>query len=165
MAFDIVVEQLGKQHQRQNFDCGEESLNLFLKNYARQNDNRGLGKTYVAVKAGKNEILGYYTLSSGRVSFENVPEKLPRYPTPTAHLGRLAVDIGQKGKGLGELLLIDALARVGRVSTHLGIFAVEVYALNESAKRFYLKYGFTEPKNDEKHLYISLKTVRQLHLI
>lgn len=65
------------------------------------------------VKAGKNEILGYYTLSSGSVSFENVPEKLPRYPTPTAHLRRLAVDIGQKGKGLGELLLIDGLARVG----------------------------------------------------
>jgi GNAT superfamily N-acetyltransferase len=164
MAFDIVVEQLGKIHQRQNFDCGEESLNLFLKNYARQNDEKGLGKTYVAVQPGENEILGYYTLSSGSVSFENVPEKLPRYPTPTAHLGRLAVDVRQKGKGLGEFLLIDALARVARVSDQLGIYAVEVYALNESAKRFYLKYGFTELIDDEKHLYTTLKTVRQLHL-
>ena len=60
MNFDFVVEPLGKKHQRQNFDCGEESLNLFLKNYARQNSERGLGKTFVAVLPGKTGVCGYY---------------------------------------------------------------------------------------------------------
>lgn len=164
MEFDINIEPLNKSHGRQRFDCGEESLNVFLQNFARQNDEKGLGRTYVAVRPEQTEILGYYTVSSGSLSFENVPEKLPRYPIPTAHLGRLAVDRTQKGKGLGSLLLIDALTKISLVSNELGIFAVEVYALNNSAKSFYLKYGFTELNDDPYHLYIPMKTVRQLRL-
>ena len=70
MSIDIVIEPLTKKHRRQDFDCGEESLNTFLKNFARQNDERGLGKTFVAVRPGEMQILGYYTISSGSVSFE-----------------------------------------------------------------------------------------------
>lgn len=164
MEFDINIEPLNKSHDRQRFDCGDESLNTFLQNFARQNDEKGLGRTYVAVQPEKTEILGYYTVSSGSLSFENVPEKLPRYPIPTAHLGRLAVDRTQKGKGLGSLLLIDGLTKISLVSNELGIFAVEVYALNNSAKSFYLKYGFTELNDDPYHLYIPMKTVGQLRL-
>ncbi|MBX3288936.1 MAG: GNAT family N-acetyltransferase [Acidobacteria bacterium] len=165
MSFDLVIEPLTKKHRRQDFDCGEESLNTFLKNFARQNDERGLGRTFVAVRSGETQVLGYYTISSGSVSFENIPLKLPRYPIPTAHLGRLAVDIRTKGIGLGEHLLMDALARVAAVSEQLGIYAVEAFALNDAAKRFYLKYGFTELKDDTHHLYIAIKTIRDSGLV
>lgn len=46
----------------------------------------------------------------------------------------------------------------------LGIYAVEVYALNAQAKAFYLKYGFQPLQDDEFHLYLSLKTIRKLGL-
>lgn len=164
MDLDIIIVSLNKSHDRKGFDCGEESLNVFLQNYARQNDEKGLGRTYVAVYPGQTEILGYYTVSSGSISFDNIPEKLPRYPIPTVHLGRLAVDVSQNGKGLGSMLLIDALAKISQVSNELGIFAVEVYALNASAKSFYLKYGFSELYDDPYHLYIPMKTVRHLRL-
>ncbi len=111
MNLQFVIQPLGKQHKRTHFDCGEESLNEFLQKYARQNSTKGFGRTFVAVLPGEAEVLGYYTLSSGSVSFEIVPEKLPRYPIPTAHLGRLATDVKMRGQGLGELLLIDALER------------------------------------------------------
>ena len=80
------------------------------------------------------------------------------------HLGRLAVDLRSQGKGLGELLLIDALKRVTLAAEQLGIYAVEVRALNDSARRFYLKYGFTPLLDDELHLYLSMKTIRKLRL-
>lgn len=165
MKRGIVIEVLGKRHRRDDFDCGEESLNEFLKKYARQNSEKGFGRTFVALEEGKTEVLGYYTLSSGSVSFSIVPEKLPRYPIPVAHLGRLATDKKAQGQGLGEFLLIDALARCVAAASELGIFAVELYALTESAKGFYLRYGFAPLQDDELHLYMPIETLRKSGLI
>lgn len=162
MTFDFTIVPLAKKHDRQGFDCGEASLNLFLTNYARQNSEKGLGKTFVATRPDSSKVCGYYTLSSGSIDFDDVPEKLPRYPVPTAHLGRLAVDVSCHGLGLGELLLIDAFRRVMLVAEELGIYALEVYALNSSARNFYLKYEFISLKDDEFHLYLPLKSIRKL---
>ncbi len=158
---DFIIEPLGKTHSRDGFDCGELSLDIFLKQYARQSAEKGLGKTFVAVLPRSSEVLGYYTVASGSVAFETVPERLPRYPIPTVHLGRLAVDRTMQGRGLGALLLVDALKRSAAIADKLGIYAVELYALSEIAKRFYLKYGFLELVDDGKHLYLPIKTIRQ----
>ncbi|MGI8640883.1 MAG: GNAT family N-acetyltransferase [Pyrinomonadaceae bacterium] len=165
MKPDFVIESLGRHHRREDFDCGEESLNEFLKKYARQNSIKGFGRTFVAVLPGSAEVSGYYTLSSGSVSFKVVPEKLPRYPIPTAHLGRLAADLKMRGQGLGELLLIDALERAVLVAAEIGIYAVELFALTENAKKFYLKYGFVPLEDDDKHLYLPIETLRKSGLV
>lgn len=165
MKFHFVVEPLGKKHQRKNFDCGEESLNLFLTNYARQNSEKGLGKTFAAVRRGESEVCGFYTISSGNVSFEIIPENLPQYPIPTVHLGRLAVDVNSKGLGLGEFLLLDALRRIVLAAENLGIYAIDVFALISGAKNFYLKYGFTELMDELHHLYLPMATLRKLGLV
>ena len=165
MNFQFVIELLGKQHKRENFDCGEQTLNEFLKKYARQNSEKGFGRTFVAVLPDETDVLGFYTISSGSISFEIIPEKLPRYPIPTVHLGRLATDVNLRGQGLGALLLIDALKRTVLAASELGIYAVELYALTENAKNFYLKYGFVALKDDEKHLYLPIDTLRNSGLI
>ena len=161
----MEIEPLTSQHDRSAFDCGEQSLNDYLQHYARQNDQRGLGRTYVLVLPGQKEVLGYYTISSGYVTFDTVPEKLPRYPIPVVHLGRLAVDLRMQGRGAGKMLLVDALRRSVRVSEYLGIYAVEVRALHERARSFYLKYGFASLQDDPSHLYLPLKTLRKTGLL
>lgn len=165
MKFDFVIETLGKKHDKESFDCGESSLNDFLQKYAGQNAKRGLGKTFVAVLPSEKKVYGYYTLSSGSVEFENFQEKLPRYPIPTVHLGRLAVDSSMKGQGLGALLLVDGLERTVKVADELGIYAVELFALTENAKQFYMRYGFVELRDDKKHLYLPIVTLKQSGLI
>jgi GNAT superfamily N-acetyltransferase len=160
MKLDFAIELLDKKHKRENFDCGEESLNQFLKKYARQNQEKGFGRTFVAVLPNKCEVLGYYTLSAGSISFEVIPDKVPRYPIPTAHLGRLATDVSMRREGLGKLLLIDALQRVVLVAEKVGIYAVELFALSESAKNFYKKYGFVALNDDDKHLYLPVETLK-----
>ena len=165
MTAPYTIEPLDKRHDREAFDCEEDSLNEFLKKFARQNDEKGLGRTFVAVKPGEPAVIGYYTLATGAVSFENVPEKLPRYPVPIAHIGRLAVDKKAKGQRLGEFLLLDAFRRIAQIADQIGIYAVEVHALNETAKSFYLKYGFGPLLDDPLHLYLSMKAIRKLNLI
>jgi len=155
------IEPLGIEHDRAAFDCEEPGLNDFLKRYARHNDEKGLGRTFVAVRPGDQKIYGYYTISSGSVHFDTIPEKLPRYPIPVAHLGRLAVDRQAKGQGLGKALLADALKRILAVADQMGVYAVEVFALNEAARDFYIKFGFRPLLDDRQHLYMPMSFIRK----
>ncbi len=159
-----IIELLEKRHNRNDFNCGEESLNHFIKQFARQNNDKGLGRTFVAVLPKGSKIYGYYTIAGGTIRFDTVTDKLPRYPIPVVLLGRLAVDQETKGQGLGEFLLFDALRRASRLADELGIYAVEVYALNEQAKNFYKKYEFIELSDDSFHLHLPMKTIRELNL-
>ena len=162
----LNIEPLATHHDRAGFDCGAASLNDYLKRYARQNAAKDLGVTYVAVAApGAASVAGYYTLIGSSLARAAVPEPgLPNYPVPAALLGRLAVDQAQQGRGLGRLLLLDALRRAQQMSEGIGLFAVEVVALDEAARAFYEKYGFLSLQDDAFHLYLSMKTIRRMSL-
>jgi GNAT superfamily N-acetyltransferase len=160
------IEQLTRRHDREAFDCGEPTLNEYLRRYARQNQEQGIGRTFVAVPADGAHVVGYYTLAAGSVQFANIPadlrRRLPRYPVPVAHLGRLATCLSVRGQGLGGVLLYDALQRVLRVAEEIGVVAVEVHAKAERARQFYERYGFESLTDDPLHLYLPLATVRRL---
>ncbi len=162
------IEPLASGHDRKSFRCGEESLDTFLHRFARQNMERGVGVTYVAVgDDAPARILGYYTLSSSAIARQTVPEagesaKLPRYPVPSALIARLAVESSAQGRGLGLLLMLDALARVVRIADEIGIHAVEVVALHERACAFYERLGFVVLQDDPLHLFLPLPIARSL---
>lgn len=157
------IETLSRKHDRKDFHCGNESLDQFIHSLVSQYEKRRLGRTYVARETSSSRVYGYYTLSSGAVAFENLPpkaaRKLPRHPVPVALLARLAVDTKAQGKGLGKLLLVDALRRSLRLSSELGIHAVEVHAIDESARTFYERYGFVGLQSNPRHLYLPISTI------
>jgi GNAT superfamily N-acetyltransferase len=160
---DWQIEPLNSSHQRQEFCCGKAPLDHFLHALVSQYEKRKLGRTFVAVLPGEAKIFGYYTLASSSVACQNLPpgmaKKLPKHPIPVALLGRLAVDQGAKGRGLGKVLLRDALKRCHNLSDSLGIFAVEVLAIDSEAKAFYQKYGFVSLLDDDLHLVLPMKTI------
>lgn len=162
--WDFVPIQ--KKHNCAEFDCGNNELNQYLRKYAKQNDKKGIGKTYIAVKPSTaKSIGGYYTISTSLIEFESLPEdiarKLPSYPIPAILIGRLAVDLNFQGVGLGEELLVNALNRIVQISEEVGVYAVRVDALNERAKQFYLKYEFLPFEDRPLSLFLPLKTIRQ----
>jgi hypothetical protein len=59
---------------------------------------------------------------------------------------------------------MDALRRAQLVSEQLGVYAVEVKAIDEAARRFCLRYGFTELKDDKFHLYLLISVIKKLGL-
>ncbi len=161
-----AVEALTSAHEREDFKCGRASLDKYIHKYALQHTRKHVGRTYVAVEPGARRILGYYTLASASVEFDHLPDtlqrRLPRYPLPVALLGKLAVDRNAQGQGVGAFLLIDALRRVATVADQMAVHAVEVHALDESAKAFYAKYGFQPFVDQPLHLFRPLATIKQL---
>jgi GNAT superfamily N-acetyltransferase len=162
-----MIELLGIRHNRKDFDCGKELLNNYLKNQAGQDVKRKLSACFLLAEKGTNNIKGYYTLSNNSIplnSFsEQIQKKLPKfYPSiPTTLLGRLAIDTKFQGKGIGKVLLIDALKRSYEISKKIGSFAVVVDPIDEEAKRFYEKYDFIKLTDSEK-MFIATKTLKEL---
>ena len=151
----MSISLLEKSHNRKGFACEEASLTTYLKTQVSQDIRRRLAICFVKID-GENNVIGYYTLTSESLGRESIPEKFLKqvpenYNAPVILLGRLARDITQKGTGLGEYLLIDALKRAFDLSNKsIGAMAVVVDPINENAKKFYEKYGFLRLTDSER---------------
>lgn len=165
MADIIRILAIREEHRREEFDCGVEALNTYLRRYARQNHEKNIARTYVAVGEAK-QVLGYYSLASASIEFESLPEdyakRLPKYPVPAVRIARLAVSKTAQGKGLGERLLVDALKRILAVSAEVGVHLILVDAKNDKARAFYQRYGFGGLHDKSTTLFMPLETARAL---
>ncbi len=167
MPVDWCVQALRRDHDRAQFGCGEPTLDEYLSNFARQNHESGVARTFVAVReAEPSRILGYYSLAVGSIGRANLPQaaarRFPNFPLPVARLARLAVDRTQQGEGIGAGLLFDALARCLRVAEDVGIAAVIIDAKHEKAKAFYSHYEFDALPDQPLSLWLPLPALRKL---
>jgi GNAT superfamily N-acetyltransferase len=164
--FDIAL--LARSHDRTTFSCGKAPLDEYLKKHSRQNDDKGLTRTFVLLERSSNIVSGYYTVRYGQVNFEQLPEAerkgLPRYSVPTFHIARLAVDEKYRGQGkrLGEFLLTDALRRALAASEQAGLYAIEVVAKDDDASAFYTRYQFRGLIDDTMHMYLPMSVVKKM---
>ena len=163
-----TIESLTKKHRRERFDCGEPSLDDWLKTKATQWSKKGLSRVFVATYRDSDRVLGYYTLSSHHIQYDTLPgddsRGLPRMDIPAILLGRLAVDRTVSGKGLGRYLLFGAMKSALIISDIIGTAAFEVEAANGKARAFYIKCGLISLKDDANHLFLPLKQIRSLEL-
>jgi GNAT superfamily N-acetyltransferase len=83
------------------------------------------------------------------------------HPIGIVLLTRLAVDRTQHGKGLGKALLFDALKRIEQAAGIVGVRAVMVHAIDETARRFYEHFEFEPSPVDPFQLLLLLKDLRR----
>ena len=167
IPFEFEVHPISRQWELGSFDCGVPALNEYLQKFARQNHDRNIGKTFVALEKGSTRrVLGFYTAVASEIDLHAIPHPhskyLPRYPVPVVRIGRLAVDKHHQGQRIGEGLLLDALGRAKRLSLDVGIYAVAVDAKDEKAAQFYLKYGFVPLTNNPRALFLPIGTIKIL---
>ena len=143
--FLTAPQPLHAVHILSEFDCGEASLDDWLKRRALVNQASGASRTFV-VADENNQVRGYYALAAGAVAHQlatgSVKRNMPD-PIPVLVLARLAVDRHAQGIKLGAGLLRDAVNRAGLVAQNAGVRALVVHALHEKARGFYENYGFS----------------------
>lgn len=144
-----IVEPLDpSKHRREEFDCGVEALNEFLRTRARKEMEASASACFVAVpKADPSRIAGFYTLSASIVQRTELPEKLirklPRYrELPATLLGRLARSLVFKGERLGDLLISSALCRAVEAAKQIASWAIVTDPKDDRARVFYGEFGF-----------------------
>jgi GNAT superfamily N-acetyltransferase len=124
----------------------------------------GSAKAYVVTDAEQGgRVVGYHALTGASLDREAATHRatkgMGRYPIPAVLLARLAVDVSVQGRGVGTLLLQDAMARALSVSEEIGIRLLLTHALNDSARAFYMKFGFEESPTDPMNLQITIKDI------
>ena len=154
-------ELLADHHQTAGFGCGVPSLDEWLKRRARGNQASGASRTYVVCESDK--VVGYFAVAAGSVDVVSAAGRFRRNmpdPVPVVILGRLAVDVSQRGRGLGRLLMRDAGQRVLQAAEVVGIRGILVHAISEEARQFYQAVGFEQSPLDVMTLMMTLADMR-----
>lgn len=170
MALVLAPEHIGpleKAHDRKAFDCGNEDLNRYLREQARQDAEKRVAAPFVFTQPSSPAVLGFYTLSASIIPVQELPaelmKRLPRYgQLPVTLLGRLAVDRTAAGQGVGEFLLVDALRRSLEAAQQIAAMAVIVDAKNEQAEKFYRHFDFQPFQQTPLRLFLPMVQIAQL---
>jgi GNAT superfamily N-acetyltransferase len=149
-------------HGVNGFDCGREELNRWLIDRAKRAGEADTARTFVVCR-GKR-VVGYYSLAAGAVEHAATSAKFRQNtpdPIPVIILARLGVHRDEKGQGIGQGLLADAMKRSLQAARHVGARALLVHALDASAVQFYKHLNFKQLQaSDERTLHISMKEMR-----
>ncbi len=156
-------EPLDATHELDEFDCGVPSLNDYLRRRALSDQAAGKSRTYVIARG--HQVVGSFSVAGASIepaqAIERAAEGQGNQPIPAVLLGRLAVDLADRGRGWGEALLVEALGKALAAAEIIGARVVLAHALDENARAFYLKYGFQESPSDELHVMMLMKDVRK----
>ena len=154
---------LTERHDLSAFESGVASLDDWLKRRARSNQANDASRTYVVAEGER--VVGYHAVSSHGIGMAGAPGRFRRNmpdPIPVALLGRLAIDRGWQGKGMGRALFRDCAMRVAHAADTLGIRGIVVHAISEEAKAFYLALGFEVSPLEPMTLMVTLNDVRAM---
>jgi hypothetical protein len=160
---DFLCQKLAKGHDRDSFQCGVPELDRYLRRQASQDLRKKVAAVFVlAPKDNPKRIAGYYTLSAASIQLQELPQDLikhlPRYPAiPSVLIGRLARDVNYPGAG--KLLLLDALSRAKRHSADVASAVVLVDAKSQSARDFYVRFGFNSVLRTPTRLFLPMKAI------
>lgn len=151
-------------HRTEQFQCGVRSLDDWLRKHAHQSHRSGGSRVFVTTETEPN-VVGYYALAVGAVMPRGTPARLVRglaanQPVPVVLLGRLAVDVRHQGRHLGRSLLLDAMTRVLQAGELIGVRALLVHAIDESACAWYAQFGFERSPTHPLHLILLIKDLR-----
>lgn len=165
----IVIRRLGEDDEVENFDCGDDALNNYLKRNAWTNQQKiSIGVSYVA--ADENAplfVLGYFTLAMASVPRDAFPKKyvrgMPPYDLPLILLARLAADQRFGGRGIGHALISEALRISLRIADDVGCRCIITDAYRNRVN-WYARYGFISiegaAQSGPQRMFLDIRTVR-----
>lgn len=156
------LESLARSHPRKTFSSGQTQVDDWLSSKALQHQDKHLSVTKVLLDSA-DVIAGYYTLAIGQVDFADLPadvvRRLPRRVLPVAVLAWLGVSMERQGRGLGRLLLAQALRDCHEAGKTFAFIAVILDCVDDRAKAFYQRYNFAEVPGHPYRLYLSAQTL------
>ena len=169
-GYDDLDEK--QKASRENFNSSDQWVNDHFKSQFGQNNKKGLARGFVLLDSFKTDIIGGYSLrpldirlelSSAEVKQLGLIKGLPfSQPLPAYLIVSLGIDQQFEKRGLGKILLIEALMRIYEVSKHTGGIGVIVDASNMHAAEFYKRFGFSEVPGKAGRYFLAIQHLKAL---
>jgi ribosomal protein S18 acetylase RimI-like enzyme len=148
-------------HDIESFTCGSPSVDQWVKDHARRNSKRSIGRVCVYVKSGTNTVVAIYALTIRIVVKEKLNSKFrscsPEGGIPAYFIGQFAVSVHFQRQGLGSKMLADIFKSLKYQYENIdGFPAPFVYldAVDEAAAKFWLKNDFKHFPKINKCAYL-----------
>ncbi|MET4618726.1 putative GNAT family N-acyltransferase [Arthrobacter sp. 2762] len=136
---------LDESHSFENFDCGLESMNDWLKHTALNNQKRDLSRVHALV-CGEGSVRGFFSLSPYTLAVEDVVKKdrggVNQGGLHSQLLGRFATDLSVKGNGIGSLLMDLAFEKYLDLCTLTTSKFLCLHAKEDWLVGYYERFGF-----------------------
>lgn len=171
---EIRIEPLVDEHQRGAFACTNRTIQNYCRNNARKNNDAFMVRVFVACYGESRDVVGYYYLSltSYKIGAKAEPvlhldntsdTKFERVEAvPAVYLGMIGVHTDYQRKGIGKLLMMDAIQRTAKIAQHAGLYALTLDALDENVAIYYKdQFGFQTFKegNTGLEMFLPIKTI------
>jgi len=156
---------LGADHIVEDFDCGNDVLNEWLRARALHNQREGGSRTWVVLDGPKSRrrVIAFYASNTAVIMRSHATKRAARNqpdPLPAVLLGRLAVDGEYQGRGLAAALLKHFVLKSLEIAELTGVRLLLVHAKNDVAQRFYMRYGFAPSPVNDMTLMLLIKDVQ-----
>ncbi len=156
---------LAEDDDRNFFDCGRDSLNIWFRRHAWANQASGASRVNVIADTMSGRIAGYVTLSASQIERAFLPKPQQRNrpdPVPVMLLGQLAVDREYQGQGHAASLLVFALKAALRASEIVGSVGVITHPLDDGVRGFYARWGFRDlPFDPRSAMWVRMVDLRR----
>jgi predicted N-acetyltransferase YhbS len=160
---------LGQDDDRAQFDCGRESLNVWIRRHAWENHVSGASRVNLIADSSSGQVLGYVTLSAAQIERAYLPKPQQRNrpnPLPATLLGQLAVDKNYQGQRHAVSLIQFALKTALRAADMVGSIGVITHPLDDDVRRFYSKWGFQDlPFDPRRAMMVRMVDLREAFAI
>ena len=145
---NYIIKNFSTQVDISGFDCGVTYLNDWIRQYAGQTERKSEARSYLALDPTSNQIAGFYSLLVTEVNggSSNLG-KVRRLPAVL--VANLAVDVKFQRRGLGSLLVVDAIAKSLSAADLVGISIILVDPFDSGLVSFYERFGFMLCDNDD----------------
>lgn len=148
-------------HRVEEFDCGRDTLNAWLRSRALRNQRGGGSRTWVVLDG--QQVVAFYSSSTAVLLRSHATTRSARNqpdPLPALLLGRLAVDARCQGQGLAAALVKHFILKSLEVADLTGVRLLLVHAKDTTARGFYLRYGFEPSPVDDLTLMLLVADIR-----
>lgn len=145
--FDPTLTYPGQKR----FDCGNETINKFVRDSLRAQVRKSLSAAYVLTDAAQaDRFVGFFTIAQHSIDVSLVSGlqlgSLPRH-IPCSRLIMLGVDKNYQKRDLGLQLMREAIRVSKTIAKAIGSYGIYLDA-EPGAIDFYRKLGFTLLQGD-----------------
>lgn len=128
-----------------HFTCGEADIDRWAKSKAHKLHEKRRARVWCARLNANSSAIGFFSLSlttetNAKIDFAH--RDAWKNGAPLIFVDFIGVSRVHQAKGLGKLLLMDALFKSYQVASLVAPYGVALRSLNERTTKFYRSFGF-----------------------
>lgn len=151
----IEISHLKDRSCMSGLSCGVREIDSWTKSKAAKFHEKGRARVFVARHEGSAAAIGFYSLSFSLENSSKLVKQDDRDAwkdgAPLVYVDYIGVTRSYQSRGLGKLLLVDALKRSNTVFENVAVFGVALRSLNDRTTALYEKFGFGIAPDEDAH--------------